>query len=826
MLEGNYEAEAVEKKWQERWAKEGTYRFHPEGNKPVFSIDTPPPTVSGNMHIGHAFSYSQQDFIARYKRMKGFNVYYPFGTDDNGLPTERLVEKLRKVKSTRMDRPSFVKLCRETIKEIKDDFVSDWLRIGMSCDFTNIYSTIDPHCVKTSQKSFIDLHKKGLVEKRKAPSMWCVNCQTAIAQAELEDKDLSSSFNDITFTLEDGKKITIATTRPELLPACVCIFVHPSDERCRNLVGKKAIVPLFEQEVEIFADESAEPEKGSGIMMICSYGDRFDVDAINRKHLAPRICITHDGRMNELAKQFAGMPIKEARAAILAELEKHGMLTAKKSISHTVNVHDKCQTEIEFLASEQWFIKVIENKDKFIAAGNQIKWHPDSMRIRYENWVKNLNWDWCVSRQRHFGVPFPVWYSKKTGETILADESQLPVDPLSDLPKHLPHGHTKDDIIPEKDVMDTWATSSMTPQIITNWVGDSSGQTIDASDFRKYYPTSLRPQGHDIIRTWAFYTIVKGVYHQEQIPWDDIIISGNVADPKGEKMSKSKGNVVDPRAIITKYCGDALRFWAAGSKLGEDLAYQEKDFVTGKKTITKLWNAAKLCYQHLEDYRGCDPGNDDGDNDKSLKFEELEIMDQWLMLKFNETVRIATEHFDAYNFSEARKAAEQFFWHDFCDNYLEVVKNRLYDKENRQKERLSAQHTLYHVFLGILKLFAPAMPYITEELYHSYYSGKDKHAAKSIHISGWPEHDDRLREGLALEAGELAISIISEVRKHKAARSISMKQEIESVTAETSLELEKLPANALRNLRQDIISTINSRVLEIGKGPEQKITIG
>ncbi len=758
-LPKKYNPQEEEPKWEEFWQKESFFKFDPKYEGEKFIIDTPPPTVSGNMHIGHAFSYTQQDFVARFRRMKGFNVYYPFGTDDNGLPTERLVEKLKKVKSTRMERPDFVKLCRETIKEIKPDFVSDWIRIGMSCDFSTPYSTIDPHCVKTSQKSFIDLHNKELVHRQAAPSMWCVNCQTAIAQAELEDKDLSSNFSDITFKTTEGKDITIATTRPELLPACVCIFVHPDDDRYKDLVGKKAIVPLFEQEVEIFADESADPEKGSGILMICSYGDRFDVDAINRKKLTPRITLTKDGKMNDLAKKFEGMKLKDARKAILEELENKGLLTEKKDISHNVNVHDKCGTEIEFLATEQWFVKVLENKNKFLEAGNKITWYPKSMKARYDNWVENLNWDWCISRQRHFGVPFPVWYDKE-GNVVLPKEDELPVDPLSDVPE----GYNKEDLTPEKDVMDTWATSSLTPQIISNWIDDKEYNL----DFKDAYPNTLRPQAHDIIRTWAFYTIVKGIYHNDEIPWTDIMISGNVADPKGEKMSKSKGNVVDPRKVIDSYGSDALRFWAAGSKLGEDLNYYEKDLITGQKMVTKLWNASKFAIMHLEDY-------------KLNESKEENIVDKWLLSKLNKLIKNATDSFMKYEYSKTRAETEKFFWHILCDNYLEIAKDRLYKPEvYGDDSRLSAQFALYQSILSVLKLMAPIMPHITEAVYQLYFSEKED--KKSIHISSWPECDEKAISEDNELAGDLLVDVLTIVRKYKSENNISLKEPLSKLT--------------------------------------------
>jgi valyl-tRNA synthetase len=817
MLEKNYDAQASEMKWKEFWEKEGIYKFDANSSKPAFTIDTPPPTVSGSMHIGHAFSYSQQDFIARYKRMAGFNVYYPFGTDDNGLPTERLVEKLKNVKSTRMERVDFIKLCRDTIAEIEPEFVEDWKRIGMSCDFSEVYSTIDQHCIKTSQASFLDLFKKNLVYKRKSPSMWCVTCQTAIAQAELEDKELPSTFNDVKFKTKDGHDIIIGTTRPELIPACVALFVHPEDERYKHLHGKTAIVPIFHQEVKIMADESANPEKGSGMLMICSYGDRFDADAIKRKNLHAHTVIAKDGKMNENAKQFAGLKIKDARIAILKELEEKGLLLHKKPITHAVNVHDKCGTEIEFLETEQWFVKVIDNKEKFIEAGRKIKWHPDSMRLRYEHWVTNLNWDWCISRQRHFGVGFPVWYSKKTGEIITATLDELPVDPLSQFPKHLPAGHTHDDLIPEKDVMDTWATSSVSPMIITNWIKDDYPSSPKEVEFKEYFPTSLRPQAHDIIRTWAFYTIVKGIYHTGQPPWENIIISGNVADPKGEKMSKSKGNVVYPKEIIAKFSGDVLRFWAASTKLGEDLAYQEKELVAGKKLVNKMWNAASLCYQHLNGYEH-----------EELPEDRLEVTDKWLLAEYNNTIKRATAAYESYNPNEGRRAVEDFFWRTFCDNYLEIVKYRLYaegDDEKTLAAKKSAQYTLYTAFLGVLKMSSPIMCFVTEELYHSFYSKRDEDGFKSIHLTKWPQEKSQWANEEARMAGEAILAIISEARKFKTQNGMTMKDELSHVTAHTGLDFENLDHKDKERIVQDIKQTAKVHQLIIKKGEETTVEI-
>ncbi|MBI5797611.1 valine--tRNA ligase [Candidatus Woesearchaeota archaeon] len=757
-LAEKYDSCASEAKWRAYWEREGIYKFDKNSKKKLYAIDTPPPTVSGKMHIGHAFSYSQQDFIARYHRMKGENVFYPFGTDDNGLPTERLVEKLKNVKSTKMSRAEFVALCDKTIKEIKPDFINDWKIIGMSCDFSEAYSTIDAHSIKTSQLSFLDLYQKDLVYQHIAPSMWCVQCQTAIAQADLEDKDFDSTFNDIYFTVENGEKIIIATTRPELLAACVAIFVHPNDKRYTHLLEKSAIVPLFHHSVPIFPDPSVQMEKGTGILMICSYGDKNDVEAVNRRQLSPRVVFTRDGKMNALAGKYEGLKIKDARREILHDLEKEKLLVTKKAIRHTVNVHERCGTEIEFLSTKQWFIKILENKERFIAAGKKISWHPEFMRTRYEHWIEGLGWDWCISRQRHFGVPFPVWNCKKCGNVLVADKNQLPVDPLAAKPKGKCSCGSQE-FEGEKDVMDTWATSSVSPQIILNWAKDK-GYDID---FEKMYPCSLRPQAHDIIRTWAFYTIVQGVYHEGKAPWKNIVISGHVLDPKGESMHKSKGNTIEPGEVLKKYPADALRFWAAGSKLGDDLRYLEKDLFTGQKTITKLWNATRFCVPQFADFNG--------------KKGKMEAFDVWMLSKLQKLIVANTENFEIYEYSKVKSETEKFFWITFCDLYLEIVKDRLYNSDARGKEaKASAQYTLSQCLLDLLKMFAPLMPYVTEEIYQSVFKEK-----KSIHLESWPIADKKLIEKDIEKKGDEIIEIISLVRKAKSERNLSLKENVKEI---------------------------------------------
>ena len=775
MVKNKFDFKEIEEKWRKFWEKEKIYKFNPNLKKKFYSIDTPPPTVSGQMHIGHAFSYSQQDFIARFRRMFEGSVFYPFGTDDNGLPTERLVEKSLKIKSKELGRKEFIQIVLKFLKDFTPKAVQDWKDLGMSCDFNVSYSTIDDNVRKISQKSFIELFNKKEIYKKEFPTIWCPECQTPIAQAELEDKEEKSLFSTLHFSCE-GKKLLIATTRPELLGACVAIFVHPEDKRYKKLIGKKAKVPLFDFEIPIIADKSAEPEKGTGVLMICSYGDKFDVDAINRHKLEPRLVLDKQGKIIE--GDYKGLKVKDARRKILGDLEKGNLIEEQKEIQHVVNVHDKCGTPIEFIATEQWFVKILDKKKKFIEQGKKIKWYPEFMQKRYDNWIKGLEWDWSISRERHFGIPIPVWECKECGEIILASEKELPVDPLQ-TKKKCPKCNK--DAIPEEKVLDTWATSSLTPQIADSLIGNKIG-----------LPFSLRPQAHDIIRTWAFYTIVKGFLHENKIPWKDIVISGNVS-LKGEKMSKSKGNVVNPQDVMKKYGADALRYWAAGSKLGNDLDYQEKDLIAGKKFVTKLLNASKFVFMNLEDYKGKKP-------------KKLEKVDELFLIELNRVIFTVTKCFEGYEYSRARFNVEEFFWKDFCDNYLEIVKKRIYGGKGNKKK--SAQYVLYQSLLAILKMIAPIMPFITEEIYQNHFKKFEKD--KSIHLCSWPKEFGITSRKIDEDKFDLLLEIIKKVRQEKAKAK-------KSVKAEIILTIEKKDKEKLKEVLEDLKAVINSEEVKEGK---------
>ncbi|MBI2076588.1 MAG: valine--tRNA ligase [Candidatus Aenigmarchaeota archaeon] len=777
-LSERYNPKESEARWQQFWEDEGIYRFNPASPKSLFTIDTPPPTVSGKMHIGHSFSYSHQDFVARFHRMNGENVFYPFGTDDNGLATERLIEKENRVRSTEMSREKFIDLCLKTLERIRPGFVADWKRLGMSCDWTIFYSTINDHCRSISQKSFIELYKKDRVYRKRKPFMWCPECRTAIAQVEMKDKEKQSKLVYIKFDTSIGEKIIIATTRPEMMAACVAVYVNPADARYKKFIGGKAKIPFFNREAPIHPNPTVDINFGTGAVYHCTFGDMTDAEWVDTFKTDVIEILNKDGTLNEKAGKYKGMKAKDARNAITGDLEKAGLVEKIEPITHVVNVHERCETDIEILQTEQWFIRYLDLKEKFLEAGNKLNWHPGYMKNRYDNWIYGLKWDWSISRQRHFGVPFPVWYCKKCYATIVAGEKHLPVDPLVDRPlKKCDCG--SDDFEPEKDVMDTWATSSLTPQIAA---------ALFPKIHDKLYPMDLRPQAHDIITFWLFNTVVKSQMHNNINPWKDVMISGWALDPHGKKMSKSRGNVVEPQAVMEKYSADALRFWAAGSKLGEDLPYQEKDLVTGSKTITKLWNASRFVIMSLADYRPKDTA-------------KLEITDKWLLTKLNRAVTASTDAFKVYEYAAAKSSTEKFFW-NFTDYYLEIVKDRLYNSQNYSPAAMeSARYTLYTALLSILKLFAPVMPHATEEIYQMFFRQFEK--SKSIHVSRWPASGEAYQEEERL--GDMAVEIISALRKYKTSKSMSMNKELERVVIDN---------NAIKPLADVIKTTMKIKQID------------
>ncbi len=811
-LPKEYNWKDAEKKWQEYWIKNKIFAFNPTSKAKTYSIDTPPPTVSGKMHLGHAFSYSHFDFIARYKRMAGFNVFFPWGFDDNGLATEIFVESKTGKFAEKMPRSDFAKLCLENTTEAEKSMLESWQSIGMSCDWAIFYRTISKEVQKISQKSFLDLYKEKRAYRKEDPAIWCVKCRTAIAQAELEDTEAENAFYYLMFEVPSIKKtITIATTRPEFLPACVAIFVNPRDTRYKEFIGKKAKLPLVGREVPIIASDNANPEKGTGAVYICTFGDYEDVTWVKSENLPTIQILNPDGRFNEKAGKYSGLKIKEGREKIIADLKSLGALIKEEKIKNIVNVHERCRTPAEYIIAKQWFIKYLDLREKFLEEGKKLQWHPPHMYHRLEHWINGLKWDWCVSRQRYFGIPIPVWYCKKCGTEILADEKDLPVDPLKDKPKKKCSNERLSlrsrcvkckgtEFEPEKDVFDTWFTSSSTPILSTSLLGGKfSEQSI---------PMDLRPQAHDIINFWLFYTLAKTQMLYSKSPWKNVMISGYALDPKGEKMSKSKGNIVEPSAVLSKYPADALRFWSAGSVLGEDLPYQEKDLHTGQKFITKIWNSSKLILAQISGFDGKEAKN-------------LRPVDSWILSKLNTLIRDSTEAFGNYNFSKVKRDVESFYWHELCDNYLEIVKDRLYNPDKYGKDgKIAAQYVFYHVLLNLMKLIAPIMPHIAEEVYQMAYAKREKH--KSIHISEWPSVREDWIDKDAEEAGELLKKIVAAVRQFKQSKRISLGAEIKLLSIYTE---DAKTGKLLKEIEADLqgVSRAQKLIFEKSEGESLEI---
>lgn len=764
-MEKRYDHLTCESNAQQKWEAEKTYAMENNPGK-IFSIDTPPPTVSGTLHIGHIFSYTQTDVIARYKRMNGFSVFYPFGFDDNGLPTERYVEKKRNVRGHEMSRSDFIALCIEESLDAAQTFKKLWQKMGLSADWNYVYSTISDQARKISQESFIELYKKNYVYRKQEPALYCTTCRTSVAQAELDDQELPSFFNDITFKDSDGNDLTIATTRPELLPACVAVLYHPSDMRYGHLKGKKAIVPLFGQSVPLLEDDLVNPEKGSGLVMVCTFGDKTDVIWYNKHNLPYRQVIGLNGKCTELAGFLKDLKVAEARTAVIEKLRENNLLTNQKAITHSVNVHERCKKEIEFTVLPQWFIAILPHKQKFLDMGDAINWHPAFMKSRYNDWVENLAWDWGISRQRFYGIPFPAWHCQDCNKILLARADQLPVDPQeTPYEGNCECGSTN--IKPDTDVMDTWNTSSLTPYICYGLLAQNKSNIFTDNEVSNFIPMSMRPQAHDIIRTWAFDTIVKTWMHHGTTPWKDIVISGHVLSDKGKgKISKKDGTAMDPMLLLEKYPADAIRYWTATGRLGQDMMFSEEQLKIGQKLITKLWNAFCFAEPHLESF-----------SKTQIAPKEIGAINKWLLHTISACFTKYQYYFEQQEFGLALDSIEQFFWNDYCDNYVELIKNQLFNPDQYKAEEVEATRwTLYHAGLRILQLYAPYLPHVTETLYQEFYQ---KHEAiSSIHQTRY--QDVQIPYVFENEADVInsVITVTAQVRKLKSEKQLSLKTPI------------------------------------------------
>ncbi|MDS0278126.1 valine--tRNA ligase [Halomicroarcula sp. S1AR25-4] len=773
-IDGEYDPSEIEPKWQDHWVAEDTYAYDGDADT-RFTIDTPPPTVSGNLHMGHLYQFTLQDFVARYHRMADDTVYFPFGYDDNGIASERLTERELDIRHQDFERREFQEKCREVCTRYEDEFTEDVQSLAISVDWDNTYKTIAPEVQRVSQLSFLDLYEQGREYRQRAPTIWCPDCETAISQVEQEDEDKHTKFNDIAFDLvEDGdgpvedETFTISTTRPELLPACVSVFVHPDDDANQHLVGGTARVPLFGQEVPIIADERVDMETGSGLVMCCTFGDQNDIEWYQAHDLDLRLAIDESATMTEVAGDYEGMSTTQARAAIIEDLDVEGYLLESRDHEHTVQVHERCGVEVEYLVTEQWYIKLLDKKDEYLQAGRDMEWFPEKMYSRYQHWIEGLEWDWCISRQRDSGIPIPVWYCDECGEPILADPEQLPADPLSDDPPvdGCPDcGH--DTFTPEEDVFDTWATSSLTPLVNAGWDWHADADAAEPNsiadgtfemEMPELYPFDLRPQGHDIISFWLFHTVVKCYEHTDEVPFENVMVNGMVLDENREAMSKSKGNVIPPSEVLENFPVDAARYWAAGTSIGDDFPYKEGDLEAGERLLQKLWNASRLVDQLT-------PAHDAvGDVDEA----DLSAVDRWLLAELDATIDSVTAKFEDYAFSKARNELRSFFWNTFCDDYLEIAKQRLSDGGDP-----STEYTLLTAHRTFLKLFAPFLPHITEELWNRVYDEEE-----SVHTTDWPVAGGYEAD---LEAGETAMEVVSALRRYKTENGLPLNADLEHV---------------------------------------------
>ncbi len=787
----------LEDKWGKKWVQEKTFSFDRNiDREQVFSIDTPPPTVSGALHVGHVFSYTHTDLVARFQRMNGKSVFYPIGWDDNGLPTERRVQNYFSVrcdpslayqadyqpsprddeKQIPISRKNFVQLCELLTAEDEKVFEDLFQTLGLSIDWDYTYQTIDTRARTASQRAFLRNLSRGEAYQTEAPTLWDVTFKTAVAQAELEDRERPGAYHRIRFQKPDNSYVEIETTRPELLGACVALVAHPDDERYKPLFGTTVTTPLFEVSVPVVAHTLADPEKGSGIAMICTFGDLTDVTWWREFNLPTRPIIGWDGRVvsecptwiesknaNTLWQEIANKTAHSAKEIIAELLKKSGDLIGEiRPITHPVKFFEKGDKPLEIVTTRQWYIKNggrdSQLRTDLLKRGNQLNWHPDYMRVRYQNWVEGLNGDWLISRQRFFGVPLPLWYrldengNPNYDQILVPDESELPIDPQSDVPK----GFTEADrnqpngFIGDPDVMDTWATSSLSPQIAAKW-------ELDQELFEKVFPMNLRPQSHEIIRTWLFSSVVRANSEHDSLPWSDVAISGWILDPDRKKMSKSKGNVVTPMALLEEYGSDAVRYWAAMGRPGTDTAFDTGQMKIGRRLAIKLLNASKF---------GLSLG-------AHQNFAQITYpLDKSMVAQLAQVVENSTKAFNNYDYTKALESIESFFW-NFTDDYLELIKERVYgaqgdDAANSAKAALGLALSVIH------RLFAPFLPFVAEEVWSWWQSG-------SIHKSNWPQVSELSQFGENSDLLNQVSQVLMEIRKSKTTAQLSMRAEVSLV---------------------------------------------
>jgi valyl-tRNA synthetase len=834
--------EGLEAKWVTRWEADQVYRFNrARPRDAVYAIDTPPPTVSGSLHVGHVFSYTHTDIIARFQRMRGKSVFYPMGWDDNGLPTERRVQNFYGVRCdpslpydstfhppgksgkqpVPVSRPNFVELCLRLTVDDEQAFEALWRRLGLSVDWSMTYATIDPRSQRTSQAAFLRMLRRGEAYQLEAPTLWDVDFRTAVAQAELEDRDRPGAYHRVRFGRPGADAVEIETTRPELLPACVALVAHPDDERYRSLFGTHVTTPLFKTSVPVHAHALADPEKGSGIAMICTFGDLTDVTWWRELSLPVRAVIQANGVLRPVVwgepgwesadpvaaqtayDHLAGLSAAKARGRIVEQLSETGDLVGEpRAITHPVKFFEKGDRPLEIITSRQWFIRTMDAREALLARGRELQWHPEYMRHRFENWVSGLSGDWCISRQRFFGVPFPLWYPVSAdatpdyGSPLIPDEGRLPIDPSTDVPegyradqRDQPGGFSGD-----PDIMDTWATSSLTPQVAGGWIDDPDL-------FARVFPMDLRPQGHDIIRTWLFSTVLRADLEHGSLPWTNVAISGWVLDPDRKKMSKSKGNVVTPMGLLETHGSDGARYWAASARPGTDTAFDPAQMKVGRRLATKLLNASRFALLQTEP-RG-----------------PITVpLDRGMLAELAELVEVVTGKLEAYDYAFVLDQIETSFW-GFCDDYIELAKSRRYGDEGAVLAG-SANAALLAALSVYLRLFAPFLPFVTEEVWSWWQPG-------SVHTASWPTADElRAQWGVEIRderGGHVyrdARLALGGIRRQKSLQKMKTRTPVAAVVTAEPSQLASLQASA-----GDLRAAVSARTLEFRPGEAMQVEV-
>ncbi|MGL4669770.1 MAG: valine--tRNA ligase [Methanobacteriaceae archaeon] len=818
----NHENEA---KWQKLWRDNEIHKFIGDGTRPRYVIDTPPPYPTGSIHMGHVLNWVYIDMIARNKRMNGFDVLFPQGWDCHGLPTEVKVEETQKIKKNDVSREEFRQMCVDltsgNIAMMKNQMQS----LGFSQDWSREFVTMTPEYMKKTQLSFLEMHSNDLIYQGIHPVNWCPRCETAIAFAEVEYSANETFLNYVNFNINgDGSSangnisntITIATTRPELMAACVAILVHKDDERYGKFIGKEAKVPIFGQNVKILGDSEVDPEFGTGAVMVCTFGDKTDVSWVNEYDLDIIEAIDEQGIMTSAAGPYEGLTISECKKQSIEDLEKEGYLLKKEKVDQNVGQCWRCNTPIEILVKKQWFVAVSKLVDDTKKAANSMKWVPEHMESRLINWADSMQWDWCISRQRIFATPIPVWYCNGCGKVKLPKAEELPIDPTNTQPSNTCECGSNN-FTAEEDVLDTWMDSSISPLSIVNWPD---------SKYAQNFPANLRPQGHDIIRTWAFYTTLRTIALTGIRPFDEIMINGMVFGEDGYKMSKSRGNVIAPDEVIVDNGADALRIWAANSAPGADVPFAWKDVQYAHKFLRKFWNAFRFISIHIFDDDETD--NTSESSNDSIK-PNLEILDQWILSKLNQLIIDVTDAFDSYNFAKAINPIQKFVWHDFCDEYIESVKYKLYNKETDEKSinsKIAAKYTLKTVIETSLKLLAPITPHFADEVYQYFNitEGNVNNYNQFVELKDWPKVDNNLINSLAEKEGELIIEIIAELRRFKSAAKMPLNAPISSLTIynneNTNNDLDKSIdiSNIIKSNIKDIQGTLKINDIEISSG--------